>query len=107
MISILLKADTFIFRLQFRGFLVCKSLFYRHFLIMIKVMWGVEAVAVGSEAFVLGMKEKMGMSVLGRKVNLDNDIYTLREPESAYNAHFDSKKVALSTENTVYFDEIL
>ncbi len=67
----------------------------------------VEAVAVGSEAFVLGMKEKMGMRVLGRKVDLDNDIYTLREPESAYNAHFDSKKVLLSAENAVYFDEML
>jgi len=34
------------------------------------------------------------------------DPFSLREPESAYNAHLDSKKVALSTENTVYFDEI-
>ena len=59
---------------------------------------------MGSETFVLDMKEKMGMSVQGRKVNLDNDIYTLREPESAYKAHFDSKKVVLSTENTIYFD---
>jgi hypothetical protein len=51
------------------------------------------------------MKGKMGVSVLGRKMNLEHDIYTLRESESAYHAHFDSKKVALSTENTVYFDE--
>jgi len=41
------------------------------------------------------------------KVDLDNDIYTLREPESAYNVHFDRKKVLLSAENTVYFDGIL
>ena len=47
------------------------------------------------------------MSVLGRKMSLDDDIYTLREPESAYNTHFDSKKVLLSAENTVYFDEKL
>jgi len=66
----------------------------------------VESVAVGSEEFVLDAKEKMGAGVLGRKVSLDSDIYTLKEPESAYDAHFDSKKVALSTENTVYFDEI-
>jgi len=66
-----------------------------------------KAVAVGSEAFVLDIKKKMGIDVLGRKVNLDDDIYTLREPESAYNTHFDSKKVLLSTENTVYFDEML
>ncbi len=65
----------------------------------------VKGVAVGSEAFILDIKKKMGFDALGRKVNLDDDIYTLREPESAYNVHFDSKKVALSTENTVYFDE--
>jgi hypothetical protein len=65
----------------------------------------VESVAVGSEEFVLDAKEKMGFSVLGRKVSLDSDIYTLKEPESAYDAHFDSKKVTLSTENTVCFDE--
>jgi hypothetical protein len=53
------------------------------------------------------MKEKVGFRVLGRKPSSDGDIYTLREPESAYNAHLDSKKVHLSTENTVYFNEIL
>lgn len=65
----------------------------------------VEAVAVGSESFVLDIKKKMGVSVAGRKVNSLDDGYILREPEVAYNAHFGSKKVSLSFENTVYFDE--
>jgi len=71
-----------------------------------QAMWA-ESVAVGSESFVLDMKAKKGFSVLGRKASLDDDIYTLREPESAYNVHLHGKKVALSSENTVYFDERL
>ncbi len=71
-----------------------------------QAMW-VESVAVGSESFVLDMKAKMGFSVLGRKTCFNDDIYTLREPESAYNVHLHSKKVPLSSENTVYFDENL
>jgi len=35
----------------------------------------------------------------------DSGAFTLREPELAYNAHFDSKKVVLSMDNGVYFDE--
>lgn len=71
-----------------------------------QMMW-VESVAVGSESFVLDMKEKMGSSVLGRKTSLNDDIYTLREPESAHHAHLGDGKLDLSIENTVCFDETL
>ena len=35
----------------------------------------------------------------------DSDAYTLREPDVAYNAHFDSKKEGLSIDNGVCLDE--
>lgn len=64
-----------------------------------------QAVAVGSESFVLDIKSKMGVSVVGRKMSSLDDNYILREPEVAYTAHFEARKEGLTPENTVYFDE--
>ena len=66
-----------------------------------------EALAVGSEGFVVQIKERLGVKAQGRRVAPADDAYTLREPESAYSVHFDSEKDALSDENSVYFDENL
>lgn len=64
-----------------------------------------KAVAVGSEMFVSQIKQKMGIDLRGRMVGQVNDAHILREPESSYSVHLGREKVALSHENTVYFDE--
>ncbi len=49
----------------------------------------------------------LGGEALGRKmVEIDRD-YDLREPDAAYNAHFDAEKELLSMDNGVCFDEII
>jgi len=63
-----------------------------------------EAVAIGSGVFVEQMKQKMGYAALGRKSIHADDVYMLREPESAYSTHFGAEKAGLSLENTVYFN---
>jgi hypothetical protein len=64
-----------------------------------------KAVAVGSEMFVSQIKQKMGIDLRERMVGQVNNAHILREPESSYNVHLGGEKVALSHENTVYFDE--
>jgi len=64
-----------------------------------------EAVAVGSEAFVLRIKQAMGVSATGRKIKQREGMHLLREPESAYSAHLAGEKAALSIDNTVYYVE--
>jgi len=64
-----------------------------------------EAVCVGSAGFVEKLKRRLGVEVLGRSIMQDGDVYTLREPDVAYNVHFDTEKEYLSMDNGVYFDE--
>ena len=64
-----------------------------------------EAVAVGSKGFVDQVKRRMGILASGKKVGREGDACVLREPDVAYSAHLNDKKVDLSLENTVYFDE--
>lgn len=47
----------------------------------------------------------MGINLAGRKIEQVNDAHILHGPESSYNVHLGGEKVALSDENTVYFDE--
>jgi len=64
-----------------------------------------EAVCVGSAGFVEQLKHRLGVEVLGRNIMKDSDAYILREPDVAYNAHFDTEKELLSIDNGVCFDE--
>jgi len=64
-----------------------------------------ESVAVGNEAFILQMRQRMGMDLPGRKIGQVEDAYILREPENTYGDHFDDEKMSLSIENAVCFDE--
>jgi len=64
----------------------------------------IEAVAVGSESFVVDIQKRMRASVLGRQISASADAYILREPEAVYSIRFEDKKVSLSLENTAYFD---
>ena len=63
-----------------------------------------DAIAVGSEAFVDEIRERLQARQMGRKVREVNDHYELREQRAAYNAHFAPEKVLLSAENTYHLD---
>ncbi len=61
-----------------------------------------ESIAVGSQTFIEGNKEKLNLRVKGRKVTKSTDHYQLREPSPAYNAHFRGENGPLSIENRFY-----
>ncbi len=63
-----------------------------------------ESIAVGSGAFVDGIKKKLEPRAKGRKIRKASTHHELREPLSAYNAHFGPENEALSTNNTFYLD---
>jgi putative transposase len=63
-----------------------------------------DAIAVGSEAFVDEIRDKLQARQMGRKVREVGGHYELREQGAAYNAHFAPEKVLLSTENTYCLD---
>ena len=63
-----------------------------------------ESIAVGSQTFIEGIQEKLNSRVKGRKIMESTDHYQLREPSTAYNAHFGGEKGPLSFENTFYLD---
>jgi len=64
-----------------------------------------ESVAVGSAGFVEQIKQQLGTQAAGRKLREEGDAYVLREPEIAYNAHFEPENSCLSMDNGVYFKE--
>ncbi len=59
-----------------------------------------ESLAVGSKAFVEGVKERLGVGGHYRQVQGRNVAYCLNEPEIAYSEHFGPKMGTLSDENT-------
>lgn len=63
-----------------------------------------ESIAVGSKGFVEDMRVKLGFKAIGRKVVENEDYYTLKEPETPYNALLKPQKVSLSTKNTRLWD---
>ena len=63
-----------------------------------------ESIAVGSRAFVEGIEKKLETRAKGRKIREVSTHHELREPRSAYNAHFGSENEVLSTNNTFYLD---
>jgi putative transposase len=63
-----------------------------------------ESIAVGSERFVEGVKEKLGMTATHREVVQAEDSYVLRESVADYAGDFDPEIVPLSTTNRSYWD---
>jgi len=51
-----------------------------------------ESIAVGSEAFVRDMREKLGPWAIWREIVGANGIYELREPMNSYGADFSHKE---------------
>jgi len=64
-----------------------------------------ESIAVGSDGFVRDVLEKLQVRAKGRKVREGDDLYELREPRSAYNAHFTPENGPLRVENGFYWSE--
>jgi hypothetical protein len=65
-----------------------------------------EAVAVGSLAFVERSKSKIGIKALHRELEQVNGAYALRESGEAYRGQIDSKNEALRPENTLPWERI-
>ena len=63
-----------------------------------------ESIAVGSERFAQGVREKLGLTATHREVVQAEDSYTLREPVAAYTGDFEAEMVPLSNKNSVYWD---
>jgi hypothetical protein len=63
-----------------------------------------ESIAVGSEAFVKEIKEKLGIRAPGRKVIGENGNCELREVEVLYKPNLGLENNGLSFENTYYWD---
>jgi hypothetical protein len=68
-----------------------------------EVGWS-ESIAVGSPAFLEGIKGKL-RKVRNREICSANGISTLREPSSSYNAVFDRKNDDLSFENAYLWND--
>ena len=67
-------------------------------------LWS-ESIAVGSERFVLSVLEKLQIRAKGRKVRKVGERYELREPRTAYNAHFISENELLRIDNAFCWNE--
>jgi len=63
-----------------------------------------ESIAVGSENFVLTVKEQLGIRARSRNIHQDTENYQLRESKKAYSALFDPKNDGLSLKNGLFWD---
>ena len=63
-----------------------------------------QSVAVGSKEFVEMTKNKLGYRVKGRRIVKSDEDYQLREQQSSYIANSAQKKLALSDDNTYFWN---
>jgi putative transposase len=63
-----------------------------------------ESIAVGGEEFVKGIKEDLGVKVLGRTTITDGDQNQLREAQQPYKAHFAPEKGLLRQNLSLNWD---
>jgi putative transposase len=66
-----------------------------------------ESIAIGSLAFVEKVKGELGVKALHREFEPLGDAYALRERSEAYARKFTDKNEALSSENTLLWNESL
>jgi len=66
-----------------------------------------EAIAVGSLAFVERVKNDLGIKAIHREVLETDGTYALREPSEAYTRNLTGENDALSSENTLPWNEIV
>ncbi len=63
--------------------------------------WWSESLAVGSEAFVEGVRTELGVKAYARSVAAVGDVWRLKEPSGSYNAHLWAQKSHLSSGDTI------
>ncbi len=64
-----------------------------------------QSIAVGSESFVEGIKEKLGIRANGRKVGASGGLYHLREAQVPYNSDFTPENSELRAKNTYFWSD--
>jgi putative transposase len=64
-----------------------------------------DSIAVGSLAFVENIKTELGVNALHREAEQIGEGYALRERSEPYPAKFASKNEALSSENTLFWNQ--
>jgi len=60
-----------------------------------QALWS-DSIAVGSKQFVEQVKESLGIRATGRKTEVVEDRFVLKEPDVSYNHHFVAEKTILS-----------
>jgi len=65
-----------------------------------KFLYQIKVTLVGSKRFVEGIKQKLGIRAIGRKVGGSRDLYHLREAHVAYNSNFNPENDVLRVKNT-------
>ena len=63
-----------------------------------------EAIAVGSERFTQGVKERLGVAATHREVVRAEDSYAVRERLTPYTGDFGGEMVPLSSENRLFWN---
>ena len=66
---------------------------------------GSESLAVGSQVYVQGVKEALGVSAKARQIEVQEGLYRVREPRESYTRDFDAKNGGLSNYRRLVFDE--
>ena len=64
-----------------------------------------ESLAVGSENFIEGVRQALGVRGRYREVTEGGDAHMLREPLVAYDSHLGHKMSALSATNRVFWEQ--
>ena len=62
-----------------------------------------ESIAIGDEAFVKEIEERLGDKARGRTIVENGDAFMLREPQNPYKAVFDPQKSLLSSKNRYFW----
>ena len=69
-----------------------------------KPLWS-ESLAVGSQAYVQGVKKELGLSATARQIEGQDGLYRVREPRASYTCDFDVKSSRLSNYRHLILDE--
>ena len=69
-----------------------------------KQLWS-ESLAVGSQAYVQGVKEALGVSAKARQIEAQEGLYRVREPRASYTCDFNTKNSRLSNYRRLILDE--
>jgi hypothetical protein len=91
---------------QFQSFQWFQWLISRRFNVQVESRWS-EAIAVGSLPFVETVKNDRGIKAMHREVLETDETYALREPAKAYARKLTGRNEALSSENTLPWNESL